>query len=427
MILDVKINNYRFFKKETALSFGADARTKRLLANASFVDGRYVNKSLAIYGANNSGKSNLISLFKALKLVFSGKDNFVFNRPFFKDKEETSVEVIYNNLDGNGWFKYHFVFDNVLRRFKKESLSSITYYPNGAPFEKLIFEKDTVNRIFRVFGEDYSRYLDIIRATLPLLYIVELDGGIFASLKEYKQSFLDLSNSIELVDMYNIPISKTIDFMKNDDEDKKEFVLAFVKNADLSIKNFGYDKNGVNIEKYENEKIEEKALEQHKSLMDTFCLRTTYGNFAVPSLLFDSSGTKKVEAVASYIYEAIKEGKTLIIDELDNGLHYKLTRAIVSTFNNLSNTKGQLLFTAHDLLLIDCNNLMRKDQIYFLERNEQSANLFCLKKATVSAGGPREGADLIKRYNHGDFVEVPSPNFINLIIRLKKEGAQNNE
>lgn len=426
MILEVKINNYRFFEKNTSLSFVADARTKRLLANASFVDGKYVNKSLAIYGANNSGKSNLISLFKALKLVFSGKDSFVFNRPFFRDSEETSASVVYNNLDGNGWFKYDFIFDNRFRRFKREKLSSITYYPNGAPFEKTIFEKDINNKRFVVFGEDYSKFLGVIRATLPLLYSVELEGGIFASLREYKDSFTKLSDSIELVDMYNIPISKTIDFMKNDDEYKKEFVLAFVKNADLSIKNFGYDKSGANVEIYENENIEEKALEHHKNLVDSFCLRTTYGDFTVPSLLFDSSGTKKIEAIASYIYEAIKEGKTLIIDEIDNGLHYKLTRAIVSTFNNLSNTKGQLLFTAHDLLLIDCNNLMRKDQIYFLERNEQSASLLCLKKATVSSGGPREGADLIKRYNHGDFVEVPSPNFINLIIRMKKEEAQNN-
>ena len=142
-------------------------------------------------------------------------------------------------------------------------------------------------------------------------------------------------------------------------------------------------------------------------------------------MFFDSSGTKKIEAIAAYIYETIKEVKTLVVDELDNGLHYKLTRAIVSVFNNLLNKKGQLVFTAHDLLLIDCNYLMRKDQIYFIQRNKNHASLFCLKEATVSSGGPREGADLVKRYNHGDFVEVPSPNFIEQIIKIVGSNGEN--
>ena len=425
MILELKIDGYRFFKKDTKLSFGADARTKKLLANAAFLDGRYVNKSLAIYGANNSGKSNLIRLFEVLKTILSGKDSFVLNRALFKDEVETSIEIIFNNLDGKGWLKYGFLFDNRLRKFKREFLYCVAYYPNGAPFEKTIFEKDIANKIFVIFGEDYSRYLDVINSSLPLLHSIELDSGTFASLREYKQSLEALANSIEIFDMYNIPLSKTIDFMKNANKEKREFVLAFVKNADLSVQNFEYDPEGVNVEALEKGKVEENALALQRNLIDSLCLKTTYGHLSVPSFLFDSSGTKKIEAIASYIYEAIKEGKTLIVDELDNGLHFRLTRAIVAIFNNLSNTKGQLVFTAHDLLLIDCNNLMRKDQIYFLERDDRYARLFCLKEATVSSGGPREGADLIKRYNHGDFVEVPSPDFIRLIIKMKTEGSRN--
>ena len=163
MIYEIKINDYRFFKNNTLLSFGADARTKRLLSNAAFVDGRYINKSIAIYGGNNSGKSNLISLFRMIKLVLSGKEGFVFNKMFFNDKQYTSISVTYNNLDNNGWLKYSFVFDNVNRKFKHEKLSSITYYPNGAPFEKTIFEKDSENKVFVVFGVDYSKFLDVIR------------------------------------------------------------------------------------------------------------------------------------------------------------------------------------------------------------------------------------------------------------------------
>lgn len=427
MILEIIIDGFRFFKNDTVLSFSADARTKRLLSNAVFVDEKHVNKCIGIYGSNNSGKSNLIKLFACLKTILSGSDSFVLNRAIFKDKQQTTISVIYNNLDDRGWLKYVFTYDNLEKRFVYEKLSNLTYYPNGKPFEKTLFEKDFQNKIFEVFGSSKIDYLGIIRGNLPLFYVVELENGVFSTLKEYKESFKRLADSIEIVNMYNIPISKTIDLLKNDQKDKKEFILSFVKHADLSVNDFKYDKSDIKYS-VNGETIDEKALEGFKEIVDTFHLKTRYGNVDVPSLFFDSSGTKKIEAIAAYVYEAIKEGKILVVDELDNGLHYKLTRAIVSVFNNLLNKKGQLVFTAHDLLLIDCNYLMRKDQIYFIQRNKKYASLFCLKKATVSSGGPREGADLIKRYNHGDFVEVPSPNFIEQIIKIVgNEGASASE
>lgn len=417
MILEIKINGFRFFENDTTLSFSADARTKRLLSNAAFIGEKYVNKCIGIYGSNNSGKSNLVKLFACLKTILSGSDNIVLNRAIFNDQRLTTVSVIYNNLDDKGWLKYVFTYDNTEKRFIYEKLSGLTYYPNGRPFEKTVFEKDFQNKIFEVFGSSKTDFLGIIRGNLPLFYVVELESGVFSTLKEYKESFEQLANSIEIVNMYNIPISKTIDFLKNDQKDKKDFILSFVKHADLSVNDFKYDEADIKYN-VNGENIDEKALEGFKELVDTFHLKTRYGNVDVPSLFFDSSGTKKIEAIAAYIYEAIKEGKVLVVDELDNGLHYKLTRAIVSVFNNLLNKKGQLVFTAHDLLLIDCNYLMRKDQIYFIQRDKKNASLFCLREATVSSGGPREGADLVKRYNHGDFVEVPSPNFIEQIIKI---------
>ena len=311
MILEISINGFRFFKNETTLSFAADARTKRLLSNASFVDEKYVNKCIGIYGSNNSGKTNIIKLFSCIKTILSGSDTFVLNRVFFNDEPQTTVSIVYNNLDNRGWLRYIFTYDNVLKRFVYEKLSSLTFYPNGKPFEKVLFEKDFDNKIFEVFGSSKTEYLGIIRGNLPLFYVVELESGVFSTLKEYKDSFERLSNSIEIVNMYNIPISKTIDLLKNDQKDKKDFILSFVKHADLSVKDFKYDKSVIQYD-VKGETIDEKALENFKELEDTFHLTTKYGNVEVPSLLFDSSGTKKVEAIAAYIYEAIKEGKVFV-------------------------------------------------------------------------------------------------------------------
>lgn len=415
MILEVGFNNYKMFKNESIISFKADKRTKYLLTNTVEQNNVATLKALAIYGPNNSGKTKLITLFRIIKNVLKGNENFDCNNKIFKDEAETLMYIIYNNLDNNGWIKYEWTYDSEKKIFVKEKLSTITYYSNGSPFENTIFEKSIFDKRLIVNGEDDSKYLSILPNNKPFLYTINIEEGTFSVLKEWKDSLAKCSDDIEILTMIDVPIQKTIDALKSDDEKKHKFINAFVKAADLSVKGFEYG-NDIKIET--NGKIEEKVLHEYSEVVDTFKLVTTYGNNKVPSLLYDSTGTKKIEAIASYIYEAISEGKILIVDELDNGLHFTLARAIVNVFNNMVNNKGQLIFTAHDLLLIDCKNLMRKDQIYFVFRKEESSYIMSLKLVTANGDGFREGDSLLKRYNHGDFGPIPLPNFIKEIIKL---------
>ena len=415
MILEVGFNNYKMFKNDSIISFKADKRTKYLLTNTVEQNNVATLKALAIYGPNNSGKTKLITLFRIIKNVLKGNENFDCNNKLFGDEAETSIYIIYNNLDNNGWIKYEWTYDSEKKIFVKEKLSTITYYSNGSPFENTIFEKSIFDKRLIVNGEDDSKYLSILPNNKPFLYTINIEEGTFSVLKEWKDSLAKCSDDIEILTMIDVPIQKTIDALKSDDEKKHKFINAFVKAADLSVKGFEYG-NDIKIET--NGKIEEKVLHEYSEVVDTFKLVTTYGNNKVPSLFYDSTGTKKIEAIASYIYEAISEGKILIVDELDNGLHFTLTRAIVSAFNNMVNKKGQLIFTAHDLLLIDCKNLMRKDQIYFVSRKEESSYIMSLKLVTANGDGFREGDSLLKRYNHGDFGPIPLPNFIKEIIKL---------
>ena len=415
MILEVGFNNYKMFKNESIISFKADKRTKYLLTNTVEQNNVATLKALAIYGPNNSGKTKLITLFRIIKNVLKGNENFDCNNKLFGDEAETSIYIIYNNLDNNGWIKYECTYDSEKKIFVKEKLSTITYYSNGSPFENTIFEKSIFDKRLIVNGEDDSKYLSILPNNKPFLYTINIEEGTFSVLKEWKDSLAKCSDEIEIFTMIDVPIQKTIDALKSDDEKKHKFINAFLKAADLSVKGFEYG-NDIKIET--NGKIEEKVLHEYSKVVDTFKLVTTYGNNKVPSLFYDSTGTKKIEAIASYIYEAISEGKILIVDELDNGLHFTLTRAIISAFNNMVNKKGQLIFTAHDLLLIDCKNLMRKDQIYFVSRKEESSYIMSLKLVTANGDGFREGDSLLKRYNHGDFGPIPLPNFIKEIIKL---------
>ena len=419
MISELKIKNYRFFSGENTFSFVADRRTKKLISNSVILDNRPILKTLSLYGNNNSGKTNIIYLFKSLKTLFSGKENFHFNSTkIFKDSKIVSISITFNNNDGAGWIKYDFDYDCEKREFSKEKLSNIFYYDSGNPRVDEIFEFNRDAKVLRAFDADLSKFLDMYIGSKPFVYSVRVDDGEFQSLKAYKEALEKLGNSLTIIDLFNIPFDSTLDAFKNKNISKINFITSFAKHADLSIDKISFaNENEVTLTA---RKVNEKALEETIRVPDALRLMTTYKNAKVPSLFFDSSGTKKIEALAAYVYDSLVEGKTLIIDELDNGLHFMLTRAIVSLFNNIENTKGQLFFTAHDLQLVDCSSLLRKEQIYFISRDNDFATIKSIGDLTVADTGIREGSDLLKRYYKGDFGPVPSPTFINDLLSLRK-------
>ena len=414
MILEIKFNNYKMFKNENVLSFLADTRIKQLGSNYFNILNRNVLKSVSLYGQNNIGKSNLINLFSLIKNLMLGVENLSFNREIFGDTQETNISITYKTDVDQNRMQYSFIYDSFKQEIVKEELNEIIFYETGNSTIRNIYNRDYVEEKLLILGTEHLDLLKILPSKKPFLYCVSLDNDTFSSLKTYLNSFVKFAESLEIIRLFNIPIDNTINVLKGSDEKKKKFVLEFVKHADLSIEDFFYN-DKTNFKGKDDEPITEKVLKQI-DVIDQLKLFTKYGNKAVPSIFFDSTGTKKIEAIASYIYEAIVNGKTLIVDELDCGLHFKLSRAILSIFNSFANERGQLLFTAHDVELIASKLMMRKDQIYFsFRKDDLTSELFCLKDAPVKDGGPRSADDLLKHYNRGEFGYVPRPNFIKFL------------
>ena len=414
MILEIKFNNYKMFKNENVLSFLADTRIKQLGSNYFNILNRNVLKSVSLYGQNNIGKSNLINLFSLIKSLMLGVENLSFNREIFGDTQETNISITYKTDVDQNRMQYSFIYDSFKKEIIKEELNEIIFYETGNSTIRNIYNRDNVEEKLLILGTEHLDLLKILPSKKPFLYCVSLDNDTFSSLKTYLNSFVKFAESLEIIRLFNIPIDNTINVLKGSDEKKKKFVLEFVKHADLSIEDFFYN-DKTNFKGKDDEPITEKVLKEI-DVIDQLKLFTKYGNKAVPSIFFDSTGTKKIEAIASYIYEAIVNGKTLIVDELDCGLHFKLSRAILSIFNSFANERGQLLFTAHDVELIASKLMMRKDQIYFsFRKDDLTSELFCLKDAPVKDGGPRSADDLLKHYNRGEFGYVPRPNFIKFL------------
>ncbi len=211
----------------------------------------------------------------------------------------------------------------------------------------------------------------------------------------------------------------TIELMKNKNRLQQK-VVDFIKNADLYMDNFEYvDMDRIKMAAdNEFDKPDEKVLDVPEDLMDKMRLVSTYKGVHVPSLLFDSTGTKKIAALASYVIEGLEQGRILVVDELDSSIHFKLTRAIVALFNNELNTNAQLIFTVHDINLMDCKKLFRKEQIWFVHKDEDGVYVYSLADFTAQQG-VRDTTDIIEKYRKGALGALPEPELINSLLSIK--------
>ena len=111
------------------------------------------------------------------------------------------------------------------------------------------------------------------------------------------------------------------------------------------------------------------------------------------------------------------------MDELDSSIHFKLTRAIVAMFNNELNKDAQLVFTVHDINLMDCKKMFRKEQIWFVHKDEGGVYVYSLAAFTAKQG-VRDTTDVMEKYRRGALGALPDPELINSLLDLKgnREG-----
>ena len=426
MILGVRINNFLVYSNEVELSAVADMRIKKFITNVYKKNEFNILKSLCIYGANNAGKTCVLRAINSIKNVLLGVVADVSTNIFVESKT-CSLGISF--LEGEKIYSYDFKYDSsVINNYKKgfiyECLKelSIDQYDNES--EREIFIRDVEHDIYRFYAqEELSKMLGLVSTDNILIYTI--NSIKYPVIEEYKMILRSFASRIEVIDMNNIPIEKTIKVLKND-EDIKEKTVELIKSADIEIDDYKYLKNETqnnNATGYNSEvppTPQELVLRASVIIDDMYRLTSVHKGKAVMSMNFDSTGTKKIVGIASYIVEALKLGKILVVDELDSSLHFKLTRAIVSLFNNVLNENAQLIFTSHDVTLLDCKKLFRKDQIWFASKDDEGEYLYSLADFTANEDGVRPESNLFEKYNSGVLGAIPDPDLISVL--LNKDG-----
>ena len=413
MIAKIKINNCFTFNKPVELNLRADMRTKRFSCNVYSASNVNIIKSAIIYGPNNTGKTAFISSIRAIKNTLLN-ENIHLRSNIFNESNicELGISFIYNEKT----YSYEFKYDDASHEFIYEKMSEINYEPSGKESEDVIFEKNTMDKTYQCKQDKkLESALEIVSKDNILIYTLASEN--FELLQTIKNILTTVAKSIEIVDMNNIPNKKTIEPLKLNDE-RTNRVVEFIKSADLYLENYRYEENPKLDIDMDTEQIDEKTL-KNQNIVEQAKLVSVYKGKAVPSIQFDSIGTRKFASLASYIIESLEEGKTLFVDELDSSLHSKITRAIISMFNNSLNKNAQLIATLHDVSLLDCKRMFRKEQIWFTDKNKDATELYSLKEFSYENSGIRETSDIQDRYSKGAFGAIPNPDLISCLLEVE--------
>lgn len=414
MIIEVRVNNCFSFSEPIVFSMKADMRNKKFASNVHKENNFNILKTAGIYGPNNAGKTCLVKCIRSIVNVFLNQNPAIKSNIFTKSSIcQMGISFL---VDGRE-FSYDFWYDTMKKEYPYEEFKEILKDQYGNEKEVVWLLKDSVNSNYQYEDEELTKMIPLVSQSNLLVYLV--DTSKFKYLAEMKELIVKFASKVDIVDMNNIPMERTINLMKNKNDLQKK-VVEFIKNADLYMDDYAYvdmDKIHVKVENID-ERPEEKVLNIPEQIIDQIRLVSVYKGIPVPSILFDSTGTKKIAALASYIIEGLENGRILVVDELDSSIHFKLTRAIVAMFNNELNSNSQLIFTVHDINLMDCKKMFRKEQIWFVHKDQDGVYLYSLGEFTAQQG-VRDTTDIMEKYRKGVLGALPDPELIRSLLSIK--------
>lgn len=418
MLLSLRLNNFMIYNQEVEFSMLANMHYRRFPTNVASVNGVHALKTAVLLGPNNTGKTNFVCAVSMMKSIMLNQAAGIVPS-FFSGND--IVEAGISFLENGGEYIFEIRYDTAHRDYIYERFIEIQRDKYRNVKHRTLLLRDIHKKEYYADDEALVAAMRVASRNNLLIYL--LDTESFPTLSHIRETITAFASSIDVVDMNNIPIKKTIDMLKMSNEDSQR-VAKFVLNADLSLEDFRYasdDEVRIVFQSVNTDKSvpQEKALQQAAPLAEMLHLVSVYHGVPVPSIIYDSTGTKKMAALASYVIGALRNGRTLIVDELDNSLHFRLTRAIISLFNNELNENAQLIVTAHDTSLLDCHSLFRKEQIWFTHKDQDRAYLYSLAEFTANESKTRGTSDLIAKYCAGVFGALPEPDLFETLQEMR--------
>ena len=356
MLIRFSFKNFKSFKNENCLDMEATSLKEHEYNVAKTENGEYLKVS-AIYGANASGKTNVLQAFDYMKKRILVSDDSKKNSPI---DEENIYSFMINNAPialeveilakNNKIYKYGF---EVL----KDTIISEWLFEKRVNKFYAIFERENNNVLMK--PNKISDLVNIDERTLFLNIYSKIDRNNedFSNVYDWfvNSMYLDLGNP-----NFERFINNRVSLKILSDENYKKELLKFIKTFDSGIEGIRTTPDSIEAVKSNNGIIDIEVLHRGEN-----------GELKALPFYLESNGTRKMFHLFDFFMDALKNGMVLFVDELDAKLHPLLTRYIINLFHNSQTNigNGQLIYSTHDTVNLN-KETFRRDEIWFAEKDK---------------------------------------------------------
>ena len=427
MLLYFKVKNYRSIRDEAVLDMeaaGLHDAAKNLLP---FGRKEYL-PAVAIYGKNGGGKSNLIrSMWLAVQFICNAQKTQTENepvpvRPFMLNdhsvNEPTAFEFAYVQNGAKYVYGFSATRDHIVSEYLKawpKGREKNIFLRHGQSF---IFPKDNEKKRKELIKEAVGKNQLFFAISCTMNYKPCIEAmKWFREKVVFSRDFTDINRNL-------------IDY--REDETMLQAIVSAAKKADVGIEDiqFEIDQQTLDLQSQNipgqmggmiaalrafSEALQQNGNEAEVSLNMGKLKSTTYhtglnceGKASRYELTLsdESDGTRRLMTLAPAIERTLKEGGTLVVDELEREMHLMLIEYVLGRYQEKRNNPAhaQLIFTTHDTSLLN-QEILRRDQIYFVDKKKEdgASSLYSLADFNI-----RNDANIQKAYLLGKFGAVPS-------------------
>ena len=436
MLLEFKASNYKSFKDEFTLSLVPAPKQKDLDYSVMKTgNGKNQYKALCsavIYGPNASGKTNVIGAidtFKQIVLRGNIRNDETGNNP---NKAAGMLELIPNNtlsLPAPVEFSATFIEDGY--RIKYAFSADFGKFLSSGHKRKIISEKLFINEtlIFQRYEELVIGAVFKFHNLLVNAYEQNADSAAELAKSSLNDEELFLMNgfktmfSSEIVALITnwldtkltvIYSSNTVHLSPTFSGMKEKSVIMPEAYA-AALKCFGVNSSSLYyVKERENEEAKLYSIFHNNDK-------------AIPAETFESYGTIRFINLFPLIINAMIDGGTLIVDEFDASIHPMALMSIVNSFHNddINVNHAQLIFNTHNPIFLNAN-LFRRDEVKFVERDEEShgSTLYSLADfGTAGKKGVRKNEDYMKNYFIDRYGAIKDVDFSHVFETLTQESG----
>lgn len=409
MLYRIITGNYKSFAENTSFDLFPNPKRETFPNHVCGEGVTPVLKSTAIYGANGAGKSNLIKGMRFIQefatTLNTGKDSQKLRNWYLNNRFKLPVE------DENKPISFVVEFENNSRAY----LYCLEIDANGVKSESLllsgvgktnhiVFQRDRNGIVFKKAKvvESVRKILERQISENPFGSVLATNGILHLTEDEHmKNAFGWFMDKLEVIEISR-DIPWLIDHFK-DNADMMEFVGEIFTKVGLGIQNLyikdeTFDqwlKNASQEDSKVADIVTNKGLSLSKMIDDVPMLTVTEedgkrlvrefvfqqigrnGSVCDMDVMSQSTGTLRLLTLIPAIYFAINNGKTVLIDEIDNGIHPMLIKNLVKFFGE-SKSNGQLIYTTHETALLNQQELLRPDEVWFVEKVEGCTKMYSL-------------------------------------------------